>query len=601
MEIKCRTTLLLAAFGVAPILAAADNPSDLPVVEILGERYYLYQSRKGDSLYGIARQFGWDEDTLARLNSKVTTPLKKGVNIYYPAPDSGAEADGALTVGGMSTPELPSAGEMEEYYEIRTGDTLYSLARRRNTTVAEIMKLNPGISERNFRAGEKIRLPEEGSGVVTEMRNVEETRLEMFDTYKVGRDESWSGVSRKTGVPVSDLKEANPGVDRLKNKMVIFIPKLSTVEVEREVAAEDPREQTSEGRSEIYEEIHYLPETSESAVKVAILLDDPAGKRDIEYTRGFFAALDRMKNSGGRYEVKVLDGSLAPDSVRGELESFRPGLLFLTAEKSVPEYLAGFARDCCVPVVNVFDVKNEEYLTNPYFIQLLTPSAEFNNGIATYIYDNYKGYTLLMAGGEDSDDALAEALRSLWDERDVKRVSLENLGNYSLSDRSRVLIYGNPTRKGDVATLLEGVKKLKEDVPFASIELLGRPNWIVYDEALASDLGATGAMIPSRFYYDAEAPDTRIFVATYKDLFGNEPKKSFPMYGAVGYDTALYFLSGLKRTGGDINAIPSSNGLVQSDYKLRRESNWSGMMNPTVYLVRFNSYGAPDKIKVNGR
>ncbi len=68
--------LILAA---ASIYAAQPN---LPIVIILGKQYYCYESKKGDSLFGIANHFGWDSAVLNELNSNVGSPIAKGTLIY---------------------------------------------------------------------------------------------------------------------------------------------------------------------------------------------------------------------------------------------------------------------------------------------------------------------------------------------------------------------------------------------------------------------------------------------------------------------------------------------------------------------------------------
>ncbi|MFP4015735.1 MAG: LysM peptidoglycan-binding domain-containing protein [Halanaerobiales bacterium] len=44
-------------------------------------------------------------------------------------------------------------------YYIRRGDTLYNIARRNNTTVRAIMRVNPGINPGNLEIGSKICIP----------------------------------------------------------------------------------------------------------------------------------------------------------------------------------------------------------------------------------------------------------------------------------------------------------------------------------------------------------------------------------------------------------------------------------------------------------
>ena len=159
-------------------------------------------------------------------------------------------------------------------------------------------------------------------------------------------------------------------------------------------------------------------------------------------------------------------------------------------------------------------------------------------------------------------------------------------------------MFGNVSKKDDISNLVESVGKLKEDNMDVTINIVGRPSWIVNDESLKDTFHKADLYIPARFYYDKGSEDAKQFISEYHQLFNMTPAKSFPMYSTMGYDEALYFIPSWVSTGGDINNFKQSNSTVQSDFDLIRLENWSGMMNPMVYLVRFTPYGTIEKQKV---
>lgn len=572
--------------------------SSLPVVDILGNKYYIYKSQKGESLFKIAKENGWDESVLLKLNPEAVSPLPKDFTIYYPVDNLEGSSLPIVSQNevGLAASDGDKGGSR---YTIKPGDTLFALASSNSTTVAEIMRLNPGVSERNFRAGDTIILPAPGSGVKIEEKEVEETTLNGFSKYKVGKDESWSGVSRKTGVSVERLKEANPGISRLKNKMVISIPIVETVTEVRAVETKDPREESAEGIKEIYAEVHKLSDNvGRDTLRVAIVLAEPSARKDLEFSRGFLTALYHLRGEGKPVSLKIVDGTDKSTDIITSLDEYKPSIVFSSADKNIPSYLGEYSRVSCTPTVNVFDVKNDFYLSNPYMIQLTTPSEEFNASIAEYIADRFGDRTLVFAGQEDSDDALAAALRAVWSPGKLMSVTTEHISDFPLSDSSKILVYGNPIKKGEVSSLLEAVEGLKEMHPLADIAVIGRPNWIVFDESLSEHFHKAGVLIPSRFYYDPKSRQASSFEALYRNLFSRAPQNTFPMYAPFGYDAAIYFVEGLLKTGYDINRIPDSSDGVQSDFSLKRDNSWSGLMNPVVYLVEFTPFGTIEKNKV---
>ena len=92
--------------------------------------------------------------------------------------------------------------------------------------------------------------------------------------------------------------------------------------------------------------------------------------------------------------------------------------------------------------------------------------------------------------------------------------------------------------------------------------------------------------------------DSKRFGIEYKALFDREPAKSFPVYSALGYDTAKYFIKSFGDTKGDFNAFSRSSESVQSDFEMRRQNNWTGIVNPLVYVVKFTPYDTVERIIV---
>lgn len=646
---KVISKIIVASVVLISLSVSALASPKLPVVEILGKNYYVYVIKKGDSLFGISREYGWNYDQLQQLNPKAVSPLEKGMKIYYPANDTPQpEAVVTNSVDEVAQPlsHIVKRGETvyaisrmygipvdriyelnpgskngikegatlllaeesrkdpqdnAEYYTIKKGDTLYGVAKDHYTTVAAIMKMNPGVSEKNFKADEVIKLPKKGTGVKSVTRKVEEEKLTSFSTYKVEKKDTWDTIAEKTGVDKSDLIEANGGrVDKPKNKSLITIPKIETTTVEKTVVEEDPRELTNEGIAEIYDSVHGIADTNNAReFKVALLLSEPASRKDLEFTRGFLTGVDRLKRLSTKLNVVIIDGNRNSTEVLNELSDVDPDLLFLTTEKGIPAYLSEYAEVSQTPMVNTFDVKNELYTRNPYIIQLLTPSNYFNDEIAAKIKTDYDDYTLLYAGTADEGDQLASAIKDALPASKIKSVSVESLSQYPFRDDGKYLIYGYPTKKDDVAALLDAVKEAKSLSPLTEIAVIGRPSWIVYDEnAMEERFHSANVLIPSRFYYDKNSTETRKFENVYKSLFDRSPAKSFPVYACVGYDASLYFIGGLANAEFDINALTSSKNGVQSDFELYRPGNWTGMLNPIVYLVRFTPYNTIEKITV---
>lgn len=104
-----------------------------------GEGTY-YTVKKGDSLYSIARTYNTTVSELVSLNKLSTTNLSIGQILKIPT---------------STTTEPPTTGGT---YIVKRGDTLYSIAQKYNTTVNDIKILN-NLSTNNLSIGQTLKIP----------------------------------------------------------------------------------------------------------------------------------------------------------------------------------------------------------------------------------------------------------------------------------------------------------------------------------------------------------------------------------------------------------------------------------------------------------
>jgi membrane-bound lytic murein transglycosylase D len=126
-----------------------------------------YNARRGESLDAIARKHGLTAPQLRAVNDTVKldrrgrlrsagpvlVPIKRGATRVAAAP---------VHTVSTGTPVHARIAEKTGWYVVRSGDTLYSIALRHDTDVAELQHLNHLAPHAVLRPGAKLRVPEEG-------------------------------------------------------------------------------------------------------------------------------------------------------------------------------------------------------------------------------------------------------------------------------------------------------------------------------------------------------------------------------------------------------------------------------------------------------
>lgn len=156
-----------------------------------GVDYIIYTVKVGDNLYAISRKYGVSVDSIKNINNLNSDLLSIGQKL-----------------------RIPNAvnNDDDNYYEyvVKRNDTLYSIAKKFNMTVSELMRIN-NIETTSLSIGQILKVinvsnNENNLGMSCYGEGYVEP---MYELYTVVRGDSLYSISRKFNVSIDSIRNLN--------------------------------------------------------------------------------------------------------------------------------------------------------------------------------------------------------------------------------------------------------------------------------------------------------------------------------------------------------------------------------------------------------
>lgn len=141
-----------------------------------------YVVQKGDTLYGISKQFNTSMQRLRELNNLSSDILTIG-KVLIVSPNSDRNPSECVT------------------YTVKKGDSLYSIAKQYNSTVDAIKRYN-NLTSNNLSIGQKLKLP-------CYMKDNDNTTMPNFVMYTVKAGDSLYSIAQQYNTTVDKIKSDN--------------------------------------------------------------------------------------------------------------------------------------------------------------------------------------------------------------------------------------------------------------------------------------------------------------------------------------------------------------------------------------------------------
>jgi len=536
-------SILFIMLAISSTLSAQVTVTKSTEIQIIdGKAYYIHEVLKGHTLYSISKAYEVTVEKIKTTNKLQSDDLQLGYLLKIPVGDNNTGHVVQSNGGNMTT----------ENHVVKKGESLYKIAGAYNTSVENLRRLNPGISE-NLAEGQILKVP-----VPVAKEPAVKARI-----HVVAKGETLYSIAKKYLLTLNELKQLNPDLQTEivpGQEIIVGFDKimLNANGVEDTCDCNNPKKLAE------YNVALLIPLYLEKSTARTYNTENK-DKNEwyqnitfsyIQFYEGMQIALDTLKSAGIKVNLYVYDfddteAKFSKTMSSPELKTMN--LILGPFQAKYIDTISRFSHENKIPMVSCFlsSLVNLQEI-NPYYFNPVTSISNQMMGLATYFTEEKKDANLIVAyQASDVEKNAAMALDSFLRANDYPSWSMVNLNESGLKgatakmsgSKENVLVY---LANGDMF-IENSIRSLNDLKKTYNITMFGLPGWLNYENLDIEFLEFQNTHFFSSSFIDYEQDDVRDFARTFQKRFKADPDKQAYM----GYDIALFFLSALNNYGTD--------------------------------------------------
>ena len=537
------------------------------------------------------------------------------------------------------TATMMLAQSTTQKHEVQSGETLYSIARQYNVTVASLLQINPGLDADHIMAGQSINVPAGAQRSVAAPVNqqpvqpVQQTQpvqqsiqqqvlqqvrqqvqaqqgVEVPSTpnrpryktlHEVKKKETLYSISRLYGITVDQLVNANPDLKKtkLKKGVVLNIPYTTAEDTEYQAEQQRAIEEANKPKVIMY-----------PTIKVAVILPfskteekvSAESQKMINLYQGFLLAVDSLKQRGCNVEVFAYDEASPVTPVASVLQKpemkdmqLIVGPIRQWNVKSVADFAHQNNIAHVVPLSNDLSLVNE----HPTTFQVNSHNSLLYNQVYNRFYLIHKDHNIIFVNMNDRGDNMPY-ITDFKKDLEAKGVQYSNASTADFATVRDVLKKGMnntiiPT-SGSTSAFETLCKKL-DGLDLTSeytVQLFGFPEWQTLQGKNDKYLGKYQCQFFTSFYSNEASTRIQQFNGRFHRWFNQDQYNSFPKYGELGYDIGAYFIKGLHDFGSAFYENLHNYSYISMEFPMmfEKKNSWSGYQNHSMMIVTHRTDGS---------
>lgn len=432
--------------------------------------------------------------------------------------------------------------------------------------------------------------------------------------YKVKKNETVYGVSKKLGLTRDEIVSHNPAADDgIKKGMVLYFPydEYAPRPVEEVVVAEV---------ADTVPVDTVAPKSPSIVLMLPFGLDNAEPSRRnklaLDFYKGFLMAADTLASRKGAIELHAIDTDVDEAAFKAALQRdvVRDAAVIVAPDNDdTYRAIADAALDNDNYVLNVFLVADSLYAANPRVLQANIPQRDMYRLAADAFEADYGDYIpviLRSNTGRNEKEPFVTYLVERCRNRgvtpieisyennlvsaDIEGLDVSNGQSYvfvpssgSLAEFNKFAYVVKSLRDRVAMTVLTGDDGA--ELPRARVAVFGYPDWTAFRGDALDTLQKLEATVYSRFFDNFGSFDSRTLQANFRRWYGQDIIESIPSQAMLGYDTGCFLIKNLRANEGTFDPLsPRTYTGLQSTFDFDKSAQ--GYYNSVLYIIRY----APD-------
>lgn len=544
----------------------ADMALKIPAKDISSqtedEKYIYHIVKKGETLFGLSRQYQVPIDEIAKVNLDV---------------ESGLILNQVLLIPRDKLNSLNQTAKRDSvsyiYHEVKPKEGLYSISRKYGVSIQSIEDLNKDILANGLKAGSVLKIEQNKNITADKTQTEVNQNVVKVNNQTIQQNDTY--IFPKVKCDTFNYKEFKRPFN-----ISLLLPLLPDI-ADRDSA-------------DIANGVTNIERISSRQHNF------------LDFYQGFLLAVDSLKREGLSINLSVFNTIKDLNESKKILNDKALKESDLIIGPVYPELLepfANYSRENRINIISPLSQNDALLKGNPYYFQI-NPSLpiQFNefaskvdfctesNFMVIYeddsskvdINDNYK--ELISNRIKQCESSESIHFKELKYKPGGVTADVKEKLNQSMTDKKENIFIITSESEAFVSDFLSNLFALTTYYNY-KVKVYGFPRWQKFKNIPIEYFYRLNIHIFTPYFVDYTQRDVKFFVNDYRHFYRSEPSQ----YSFQGYDIGLYFLKALKKYGLDFKYCLKNHDidLLQSNYKFIQQSSVDGFDNKSVFLINY--------------